>query len=111
MNFFENNKKELFNATLIGLGIITVFSLGYFTANLINVQKSPIEVDQLDYTDKNNKNQVPKEGRVVGSVNSDKYHYTDCPGAQMINKENKIFFASVKEAQDAGYQLAANCNK
>lgn len=46
---------------------------------------------------------------LVGSVNSDKYHYRWCPGAQRITVENKIFFNSKEEAAQSGYTPAQNC--
>ena len=49
------------------------------------------------------------QGRVVGSKNSDKYHLPDCPGAKQISEQNKIWFASIAEAEKAGYKPAANC--
>ena len=49
------------------------------------------------------------KGQVVGSKNSDKYHLPDCPGAKQISEQNKIWFASIAEAEKAGYKPAANC--
>jgi len=49
-------------------------------------------------------------GEVVGSKNSDKYHYLYCPGAGQIKESNKIVFNSPEAAQAAGYTLAGNCN-
>lgn len=43
------------------------------------------------------------EGLLVGSVNSDKFHFPDCPGAKRIKEENKVWFDSVEEAEDSGY--------
>lgn len=48
-------------------------------------------------------------GIVVGSKNSNKYHYPWCSGAKRISDENKITFASINEARSAGYLPAANC--
>lgn len=48
-------------------------------------------------------------GILVGSVNSDKYHYRWCPGAQRINEGNKIYFDSKEEAAQSGYTPAQNC--
>lgn len=45
----------------------------------------------------------------VGSKNGTKYHLPWCSGAQRINEENKVFFASKEEAEAAGYTPAANC--
>jgi len=47
---------------------------------------------------------------VVTSKNGSKYHYSHCSGAKQIKEENKIFFAGAKEAEIAGYTLAANCS-
>ena len=39
------------------------------------------------------------------------YHFLWCPGANLIAKENKIFFNNESAALAAGYHLAANCKK
>lgn len=39
----------------------------------------------------------------VGSVNSDKFHYTYCRYAKRIYDENKIYFYSRDEALNSGY--------
>lgn len=43
----------------------------------------------------------------VGSVNSDKYHFPDCPSAKRIKEENQVWFASKEEAEKAGYEPSA----
>ncbi len=48
-------------------------------------------------------------GRVVGSSKGTKYHFPWCPGASQIKEENKIWFTTEKDAQDAGYTKAGNC--
>jgi hypothetical protein len=45
----------------------------------------------------------------VGSKSGTKYHLITCPGAKQIKAENKIFFATVRDAAAAGYTPAANC--
>ena len=47
---------------------------------------------------------------VVASRNGTKYHQLDCPGAGTISAQNLIQFDSVREAQAAGYEPAANCD-
>lgn len=44
-----------------------------------------------------------EQGTFVGSVNSDKYHWPDCPWAKKISQENQVWFSSENEAQTAGY--------
>lgn len=50
-------------------------------------------------------NQGELKGVVVGSKNSDKYHLPYCPGAKQISEQNKIWFASIEEAEKAGYKI------
>lgn len=108
----DDKKQDLYTAIIISLGLIIIFSLGYFTANLINIQKAPIIVENLyndiNYTEESKKMQ-PKEGQVVVSINSDKYHYLWCSSAKRIKDENKIYFSNALEAEQAGFILAGNC--
>lgn len=48
-------------------------------------------------------------GVVVGSKNSDKYHFPWCSGAKRIKEENLVTFASIEKARTAGYIPAKNC--
>ena len=48
-------------------------------------------------------------GRVVASKNGTSYHLPDCAGAAQIKEENKIWFASVTLAREAGFRPANNC--
>jgi adenylosuccinate synthase len=47
----------------------------------------------------------------VASRNGTKYHHITCAGAKQIKETNKLFFATIQEAEAAGYSRAANCNK
>lgn len=49
------------------------------------------------------------EAEVVGSRNSDKYHYPWCSGAKRISESNRVYFKTIEEAQAAGYSPAGNC--
>lgn len=51
----------------------------------------------------------PETGAYVASISGSKYHRPDCPGAQTIKEENKLYFATKAEAEAAGYTPAANC--
>lgn len=46
----------------------------------------------------------------VASVNGSKYYPLDCVGVARIKDENKIYFITVEEAQNAGYEASANCS-
>lgn len=48
-------------------------------------------------------------GEVVVSKNGTRYHYLHCSGAKQIKEENKIVFNTPRDAEAAGYTLAANC--
>lgn len=54
---------------------------------------------------------APASDEVHASKNGTKYHYPYCPGAKQIKEENKITFASAREAEASGYTLAGNCAK
>lgn len=50
------------------------------------------------------------EKRFVGSVNSNLFHDPSCAAAKRIKEANQIWFASVEEAQKAGYE-PSQCTK
>jgi len=47
--------------------------------------------------------------QVVASSGGTKYHKLDCPGADSIKEDNKIYFDSIQLAKAAGYTAASNC--
>lgn len=49
------------------------------------------------------------QGAYVASKSGTKYYLPSCSGVSRIKEENKVWFASVTEAQAAGYTAAANC--
>ncbi len=49
------------------------------------------------------------EQKIIGNKQSKIYHLESCPGALKMRQENKVFFASISEAQKAGFRAAANC--
>lgn len=53
--------------------------------------------------------QPTTDGRYVGSIQSNKYHYPDCYWAQQIKPENLIWFSSAEEALDMGYVPCRVC--
>lgn len=48
-------------------------------------------------------------GAFVASKNGTKYYLAGCSGAGRISEANKVWFESRTQAEDAGYQPAANC--
>lgn len=45
----------------------------------------------------------------VASKNGTKYHLPWCGSAKQIKEENKVWFATKEEAENAGYTPASNC--
>lgn len=96
-------------ATVILVALIS-FGIGYLIAsqtenqsiiiqNPSNVYSASIEQSIQDKTEK----QTAVEGSFVGSINSNKYHWPNCPFAKRIAEKNQIWFSSEQEAQNAGY--------
>lgn len=54
---------------------------------------------------------IIQKGSFVGSINSNKYHWPDCPWAEKISSENQVWFDSEEEAQAAGYIRCGNFEK
>lgn len=51
---------------------------------------------------------VPEgEGQIIGNKNSKVYHAPDC--GSLPNEENRVYFASAAEAEDAGYRAHSAC--
>ena len=51
----------------------------------------------------------PQPYTIVGSINSDVYHYSYCPLARSIFPDNLIIFQDEKTAQLMGRRLADPC--
>ena len=117
----------LFKKLFLSLVIILVASLSFGIGRLSVVgEREPIRVEynpEISNSQFPISNQIPNPNTqtanvitatqnntsVVGSKNSNKYHYPYCPGAKQIKEENKIVFATPETAEAAGYTLAANC--
>lgn len=50
-----------------------------------------------------------QQGAYVASKTGSVYHLPWCSGAKRIKEENKVWFATVQEAEAAGYRPASNC--
>jgi hypothetical protein len=111
----------MFKKLFLSLVIILVASLSFGIGRLsvigdrepIKIEYEPLETNQTATVINTQVVPVPRssvqQSEVVGSKNSNKYHYTYCPGAKQIKEENKITFATPEAAIAAGYTLAANC--
>jgi hypothetical protein len=52
---------------------------------------------------------APSTGKYLASKNGTKYYLPTCSGAKRIKEENKVWFATIEDAQAAGLGPAANC--
>lgn len=110
----ENRLHDVIIAFIILTVGISSFGLGYLAAKeayapSVYIREGDSTMTAASYAEKQQRDGVSTEGRVVGSIHSDRYHLEWCSGAQRIAEENKIYFDSEKEAQAAGYQPAGNC--
>lgn len=107
--------------TFIILAIILVALIFFGIGRLTTPTKEPILIKNLEKASvedikpleegisEEETYQGDYEGKVLGSVNSDKYHLPDCPGAKQISEKNIIWFDSIEDAEKAGYKPAGNC--
>lgn len=52
---------------------------------------------------------TPVAGKYMASKNGTRYYLPTCSGAKRIKEENRVWFATVEDAQAAGLTPAANC--
>lgn len=67
-------------------------------------ENTPSEEVSLTRTTESAALQSPESCALIGSKNSDKYHSPQSAPAKRIKEENKVCFASVTEATEAGYE-------
>lgn len=48
-------------------------------------------------------------GPIIGQRKSRKYHRPGCPAYGKVSEKNAVQFATVEEAEEAGYTIARNC--
>lgn len=105
--------KQLFLFLLVAF---LSFGLGWLSK--IESQKTPVTVEyrfealpeSMRASTVNFTEEISEDvGVVLGSKNGSVYHLPWCPGAKQINDENKVWFETKKEAEQAGYIPAKNC--
>lgn len=102
---------------MLVLGVLVLtssasFALGYLTGLDAGASVPvPIVTESLSQSigDASTTTATSAAGRIVASKNGTKYYPAGCAGANRISDENKVWFASVAAATNAGYALAANC--
>lgn len=114
-SFVDAWADELFLVAVILLVGLISFGLGRLSVNSsesneLVVESTPVATSEII----NLKSEIASGGEVeaatiVGNKSSKIYHREDCPGAQRMSEANKIYFASIVEAQKAGFRPAGNC--
>lgn len=93
----------------IGIILVALISFGAGRLTVPQSNKEPIIIEgptasvEQSLTIEEEKEEATEQGKFVGSVNSNKYHWPDCPWAKKIAPQNQIWFSSESEAQAAGY--------
>jgi len=118
---FKNFVKEHESDITLTIGIVLIALISFGTGRLTAPQANDkpiiiegptasIEQSVSEVSQPINK-ETTEQGRFVGSVNSNKYHWPDCSFAKRISEENQIWFSSEAEAQAAGYIRCGNFEK
>lgn len=100
---------------LVAVSFILIALIGFGLGRLSAFQeRTPIQIDyqkplSSSTFEVENVETEKQEALLVGSKNSDKYHFPWCSGALRIKDENKIYFSSQEEAKKFGYKPASNC--
>jgi len=114
LSHFKNFVKERESDITLTIGIILIALISFGTGRLTTPQinKEPIIIEgptasiEQSLSEKINK-ETTEQGKFVGSINSNKYHWPDCPWAKKIASQNQIWFSSEVEAQSTGH---VRCN-
>ncbi|OGZ34917.1 MAG: hypothetical protein A3A94_02800 [Candidatus Portnoybacteria bacterium RIFCSPLOWO2_01_FULL_43_11] len=120
INFVKKNEPDI--VLVIGIILIALISFGAGRLTVFESNKEPISIQDPATTasiqqslgasvKENNQSEPAKQGKFVGSINSDKYHWPWCPSAKNIKPENQIWFNSEAEAKAAGYKPDSNFYK
>lgn len=133
-------KPIIFRSLYLISSMIIAFGLGVLTHSSISNQKNqpvfqipehpmPLALRYKNPTIQNSADYAPAEEMTVKTSSSDpipspvtasknfvasksgKYYYPDgCSGISRIKEENRVYFATEKEAQEKGYTRTSTCN-
>lgn len=104
---FERIPHDVLIAGIVVLAALLSFGLGYLSG--LDAGKTAEIIVSDTAPEKGSTGADVKGGEVVASKNGTKYYLPNCAGAGRIAEANKISFASVVLARQAGYTPAANC--
>lgn len=113
----KKNESDIFLTLVIVFVALTSFGFGllidFSSSNPIVIQNPTASVGQslIDEEKPLKEEGIDNKGKFLGSINSNKYHHPDCPWAKKISEENRIWFDSENNAQEAGYIPCGNIGK
>lgn len=112
----SDNKGDLFIAGIIFFTGLSGFGLGRLSVDLkpnppLSVTQPTDEPADATISSHNTVVANPKTSntRVFASRNGMVYYYSWCSGAKRVKEENKVWFSSNKEAEQAGLTRASGC--
>ena len=103
----------------IGIVLVALISFGAGRLTTPQTNKEPIIIQgptasieqSLSEVGQSTNKETTEQGKFIGSVNSNKYHWPDCPWVNKIASQNQIWFSSESEAQAAGYVRCSSFEK
>ena len=103
----EDTLHNLFVVGIIVIVAISAFALGRLS---VSEEGSVATIAYPEEVVKRAHMSMTETQTVVASTRGTKYHYPWCSGAISMSENNKIEFASIEKAREAGYAPAANCD-
>lgn len=109
--FYEDFIKKTIFVWIVVLSLINSYILGFISQSNNDFQDLVIDKNpEINLNPENISKNIEEKGSVVASKNGTKYYFVDCSGVNRIKEENKIYFKSVDEAVEDGYEKASSCN-
>ena len=128
MDFLKSEKgKEAMNVLIIILVGVTSFYLGRLSiSEPIKTENDKATTTSAIYSDTKTENKIKnnsqtynnsdttspdttKKGSYVASQNGTKYYALSCATANRIKEENRVYFDSTTQAENAGYSKSSTC--
>lgn len=114
-NFVKVKRQIILLGTLEITLLITVFLLGIITGKnqfrenpIILEGVTPISEESI-LTPTTIKKSLNTFGDYVASNRGKMYYPVDCPAANNLKEENKIYFKTSSAAEEAGYKRSSSC--
>ena len=101
-------KREHLAFYALAIFFISILSVGIVRFYTLREEREPLRF--VTGGDKVlNEESVEASVLLVASKNGTRYYYPWCSGVSRLKEANKIWFRSIKEAEQAGYIIASGC--